>query len=339
MKTSLLIFLLSLLYVYACQKPAAIIDRPNILILIADDAGWEDFGCYGNSYIATPHIDRLAATGFKATNAFLTIAQCSPSRISILSGKYPHNTGAEDLHMPLPENETILPTYLKAAGYFSGALKKVHLGPHGEKQFDWYSEDLNGFDSFLDSCGTAPFFMWVGFSDPHRPYHKDIIPDPQKPERVKIPPYLNDDPATREDLADYYNEIRRMDAQTGRYLASLEERNLLENTLVIFFSDNGAPFPRAKGTVYDSGIKTPLIFSWPGVIRQGTVYRPLISLIDLAPTIMEISGLAIPLPCRDKVCSRLSKIHQNPAALMFTAKETGMTVTNIYAAFVPPISN
>jgi arylsulfatase A-like enzyme len=279
----------------SCQTPSAE-DRslPNILVLIADDAGWTDFGCYGNPYIKTPNIDALARGGFKAENAFLTIAQCSPSRISVLSGKYPHSTGAEDLHMPLPESEKILPSFLKEKGYFSGVLKKVHLGPFGEKQFDWYNKDLNQFDNFLDHAGKYPFFMWVGFTDPHRPYNKDIIENPQSPSEVIVPPYMNDDPPTREDLADYYNEIRRMDAQIGEYIKSLKNRNLLENTLIIFFSDNGAPFPRAKGTVYDSGIKTPLIFNWPGVIEKGVTYKPLMSVVDLAPTLLEITGISIP---------------------------------------------
>ena len=186
--------------------------QPNILILIADDAGWQNFSCYGDSLISTPNIDLLAKKGIKANNAFLSTPQCSPSRISVLTGKYPHATAAEDLHMPLPDDEKILPSYLKEKGYFSGLLKKAHLGPAGEKQFDFVSKDLDDFNTFLDSVKTHPFFMWVGFSDPHRPYERGIIENPQNPDSVLVPPYLVDDPATRRDLADYYNEIRRMDA-------------------------------------------------------------------------------------------------------------------------------
>jgi arylsulfatase A-like enzyme len=160
-------------------------------------------------------------------------------------------------------------------------------------QFNWYSENLDSFEAFLDTAGTAPFFMWIGFTDPHRPYEKDIIDNPQSADRVYVPPYLNDDLATRDDLAEYYNEIRRMDTQIGSYLKILRKRNLTDNTLILFFSDNGAPFPRAKGALYDSGIKTPLIFAWPAVIQKGIVYEPLVSVIDLAPTLLEIAGLQI----------------------------------------------
>ncbi|MFH1965516.1 MAG: sulfatase-like hydrolase/transferase, partial [Acidobacteriota bacterium] len=124
---------------------AATGNSPNILVLVADDAGWKDFGCYGNKGIKTPNIDRLAEGGLICENAFLTAPQCSPSRISVLTGRYPHATGAEDLHMPLPEGTTFLPTWLKKAGYFTGHMRKTHYGPEGEKQFDWYSAELDDF--------------------------------------------------------------------------------------------------------------------------------------------------------------------------------------------------
>jgi arylsulfatase A-like enzyme len=287
-----LICFISLLFLFiGCNKNET---PPNILIFIADDAGFRDFGCYGNENISTPNIDKLSEDGFMATNAFLTTPQCSPSRISVLTGKYPHSTGAEDLHMPLPESEILLPTLLKEKKYFSGMLKKAHLGPNGEKQFDFYSKDLNDFDNFLDSSKSQPFFMWVGFTDPHRPYEKNIIDKPQDPNKLEVPPYFIDDTATRDDLADYYNEIMRMDEQIGVYIKELEKRELLDNTLIIFFSDNGAPFPREKGTVYDAGIKTPLIFRWKNGIKPGLIFNKLMSVVDLAPTILELVGINIP---------------------------------------------
>ena len=269
-------------------------EPPNILVLVADDAGWKDFGCYGNRGIKTPNIDRLADGGLLCENAFLTAPQCSPSRISVLTGRYPHATGAEDLHMPLPEGTTFLPTWLKKAGYFTGHMRKTHYGPEGEKQFDWYSRDLNEFASFLDQPGDNPFFMWVGFNDPHRGYDRATIEHRNDESTVTVPPQLVDDPDTRSDLADYYDEISRMDSNIGKMIDSLDKKGLLDNTLVIFFSDNGMPFPGAKGTLYDSGVGTPLVFNWPGEIRPGSRFSGLASTIDLAPTIMELAGLPIP---------------------------------------------
>ena len=273
---------------------------PNILVLVADDAGWRDFGAYGNDYIRTPNVDRLSETGLTFQRAFLTTPQCSPSRISMLSGKYPHATGAEDLHMPLPEDETILPTYLRRrAEYLTGMMRKRHLGAPGNEQFDWYDPaedyDFGAFSEFLDRAqkNEQPFFMWVGFQDPHRPYSDGTIEQPHDPDSVSVPPYLADTPSTRADLADYYDEIARMDANIGGFIEQLERRDLRDETLIVFLSDNGAPFPRAKGSLYDAGIRTPLIFNWPGSIEPGT-YDGLASVIDLAPTLLDVAGLSPP---------------------------------------------
>lgn len=267
--------------------------RPNMIVFVADDAGWRDSGAYGNEVIQTPNIDQLAHGGLQFDNAFLTTAQCSPSRISILSGLYPHATGAEDLHMPLPEGTRILPGYLGDEGYFTGHMRKTHYGPHANAQFDWYSEDLSAdFPSFLDEAGSDPFFLWVGFQDPHRPYGD--APKVHDPADVKVPPYLVDSKETRQDLARYYDEISRMDGQIGQFMEIIEERGQRENTMVIFLSDNGAPFPRAKGTVYDAGVKTPLIVNWPGKVKPGSRYKGLTSVIDLAPTLLDVAGTVVP---------------------------------------------
>ena len=266
---------------------------PNILVFIADDASSRDFGVYGNEIVKTPNIDQLGKDGLLFESVFLTTPQCSPSRISVLTGLYPHATGAEDLHMPLPEGMTILPGYLEEKGYFSGHMYKTHYGPNADAQFDWYSENLSeDFPEFLDEASDLPFFLWVGFTDPHRSYGD--APKVHEPENVIVPPYLVDDEATRNDLALYYDEIARMDGQIGRFMEELESRNIDDNTLVIFFSDNGAPFPREKGTLYDAGIQTPLIFHWPNEIVEGQRYSGLTSVIDLTPTIMDIVGISIP---------------------------------------------
>src|ERR687898_2761513 len=115
--------------------------RPNIIVFLADDLGWRDVGVYGNRFIRTPNIDRLARAGLRVVHAFGTSPQCSPSRISILTGKYTHSTGTEDLHTPLPETERMLPSYLHARGYFTGHMAKTHYGPAAERQFGWYSPE------------------------------------------------------------------------------------------------------------------------------------------------------------------------------------------------------
>jgi N-sulfoglucosamine sulfohydrolase len=267
----------------------------NVVVFVADDLGWRDIGAYGNAAVKTPHLDRLARSGLRVEHAFGTSPQCSPSRISTLSGKYAHATRTEDLHTPLLESERILPSYLQDRGYFTGMLAKRHIGAAGDRQFQWYSTKLaEELPAFLDSAGTRPFLLWVGFHDPHRPYVQGEAPERHAPSRVTVPPHLADTPETRADIALYYDEIARMDDQIGRMLAELERRNLRENTLVIFFSDNGAPFPREKGTLYDAGTRTPLILSWPGTIPAGSVYRGLVSLVDVTPTLLDLAGVRPP---------------------------------------------
>lgn len=283
------------------------VSPPNILVFLADDAGM-DFGCYGNNQVATPHVDRLAAEGIRFGKAFLTSPQSSPSRTSMMTGMFAHTIGTEDLHAPLQAGTPMLPFYFGEAGYRTGSMLKTHWGPEGDKQFDRMIRggylpgggDLTGetyvnYARFLDECGESPFFLWVGFMDPHRPYNREVCPEVNDPERMAVPPFLEDDSDTRRDLADYGDEITRMDGHIGKMLSILSEKGKLENTIVVFLSDNGMPFPRCKGSLYDSGIQTPLIVRWKGHIRPGVVHtNGLVSTIDLAPTLLCLAGIDPP---------------------------------------------
>jgi arylsulfatase A-like enzyme len=198
------------------------------------------------------------------------------------------------MHVSLPDSVKLLPYYLKQKGYFTGNMLKTHYGPAGERQFQWYSNRLQDFKTFLDSASHSPFFMWVGFKDPHRPYDRSQYKTPFDPAKVIVPPYLADTPETRQDLANYYSEIIRLDESIGWMLTELEKRNLRENTMIVFVSDNGAPFPGAKGTLYDAGIGTPLILNWQKELKSGKTYDRLVSSIDLAPTVLEVAGIKPP---------------------------------------------
>lgn len=279
-------------------------DKPNIIVFIADDAGM-DFGCYGNEAIKTPNIDRIAQQGVRFRNAFLTSPQSSPSRTSMMTGMFAHTIGTEDLHTPIDSVTRMMPSYFREAGYFTGSLLKTHWGPHGNKQFDRMlkgghlagggalsDETFKSYEQFIDDSGDKPFFLWVGFIDPHRPYNRDICPQVNDPGQVIVPPFLVDGTDTRRDLADYYDEITRMDGCIGRMMDILENKNLTDNTIIVFLSDNGMPFPRAKGSLYDSGIQTPLIFMWKGKFPEGKTHgNGLVSTIDLAPTLLHFANM------------------------------------------------
>ncbi len=268
-------------------------ERPNFLIFIADDMGWNDCGAYGHPNIRTPHIDELARHGMRFDNAFLTCSSCSPSRCSILTGRYPHNTGAPELHQPLPADQITVAKLLQEAGYYTAAAGKWHLGPDEKKNFDkLYGGRENVWQTAIKQRPrNRPFFMWMAFFDPHRPYRPGTISQPHQPDDAVVPPYLPDVPETKRDLAMYYDEITRMDAVVGEVLAELEKQGDAENTVVVFLSDNGRPFPRGKTTIYDSGIKTPWIVRWPKGVEPGGATQSLISSIDLAPTLLELAAI------------------------------------------------
>ena len=131
-----------------------------------------------------------------------------------------------------------------------------------------------------------------GFHDCHRPYFRDVCPQENEPSKVVVPPYLVDGEDTRRDLADYYDEITRMDGHIGRMISVLERKHLMENTVIVFLSDNGMPFPRCKGSLYDSGIQTPLVFMWNGVIPENKVHsNGLVSTVDLAATLLDFAAV------------------------------------------------
>lgn len=272
--------------------------RPNFLIFIADDHGMGDLGCYGHPSLRTPNIDQLAAEGMRFDRAFLTISSCSPSRCSILTGRYPHNTGAEDLHMPLPENQRTVASYLRPEGYECVSVGKWHLG-NNEKRH-WTKVVECQAEVMADRCleviesrnQDKPFFYWFASIDPHRGYQEGAIETPHDPGKVVVPPYLPDHPKIREELALYYDEISRFDQHIGRIRRTLEKQGAWDNTLVIYLSDNGMPFPRAKTTLYDSGIRTPFIARWPKNIPAGSNTDALISTIDLIPTLLDLADVS-----------------------------------------------
>jgi N-sulfoglucosamine sulfohydrolase len=292
--------------------------RPNFVLIIADDMAWNDCGAYGNDRVRTPHLDRLAREGMRFDRAFVTASSCSPSRASIITGRYPHATGAKELHWPLPDEQATFVEQLRAAGYWTAAAGKWHLGDSAKRRFDVVHEaGTAGFQlptgqsaapakmvTEKDESGCAqwvptlrerpkdkPFFLWLAALDPHRDYEPNIISPPHRPEDVRVPPYLPDAPDTRRDLALYYDEITRLDSFVGRVLDELAAQGIADNTLVVFLSDNGMAFPRAKTTVLDSGIKTPLLARWPAKVKAGAACGSLVSSVDLAPTFLELAGL------------------------------------------------
>ena len=269
--------------------------RPNVIWIIGDDVGPDEFGCYGHPTIRTPNIDALAEGGIRFSNAFVTTSSCSPSRASLFTGKYPHSTGAENLHDRLPADQVILPEILGQNGYFTGSVGKFHLGGAARQKLDWFDGNVLSWKGFLaERPQDQPFFLAVGFVDAHRPFDRGCVDPPYTHDEITVPRYLPDIPEVREDLAGFYDEITRMDSVIGNLVDQLEAEGALDNTIIVFLGDNGMPFPRAKTTLYDSGIHTPLVIHWPEGLKQSGVANTLASSVDLAPTILD--ALEMPIP-------------------------------------------
>lgn len=316
-------------------------EQPNFVIIIADDMSWNDCGAYGHPTIKTPNIDRLATEGMRFENAFLTISSCSPSRASILTARYPHRTNAEELHWPLPEEQTTFTEVLREAGYWCGAAGKWHLGDEVRDRFDLImAADTSGFQLPTGTAGESgkftettagdvrsgctdwvpllqarpqdqPFCLWLAALDPHRPYDAEIVNGSYANSDVRLPPYHPDHDDVRADYVNYYAEISRLDRFVGTVLRELEQQGVANNTLVLFLSDNGRPFPRDKTTVYDSGIRTPFVVRFPDAVAAKAVTKSLVSSIDIGPTLLDLAGIKVP----DSMDGRsFSAVLDDPAA-------------------------
>ena len=296
MNTKWLVGALTLGTFAGCQAPKQEVQKPNFIVFIADDAAWNDCGPYGNNNIKTPNINKLGEEGLVFTNAFLTTSSCSPSRCSILTGRYPHSTGAPELHMPLPAEQILFAGELQKAGYYTALAGKYHLGPPRAEFDSIYGGQPSGCENWLRAIQNRPkdkpFFLWLASHDPHRPYFPNTIQDPNHPGNTIVPPFLPDNDSTRKDLGMYYDEISRLDSYIGKVMQELKAQGQDKNTLVIYMTDNGRPFPRCKTRMYDSGIKTPFIVWWPEKVKHGTT-DAFVSSIDIAPTFCTLAGAGI----------------------------------------------
>ena len=353
-------------FCFAELNPSVEGSKPNIVFILADDLGWADLPCYGNTFNEAPNLDKLAGSGMRFTNAYAACPVCSPTRASIQSGQYPARVGVIDFipghwrpfeEVIVPKNrtqylpgeiETIAET-LKKVGYKSGYFGKWHLGysletvPEGqgydkvhvysgggfynskfkpipEKEYEGrLSEILTDMSvDFMEENQNDPFFLFLAHYDVHVQLDGD---------KYLIDKYLKKE---RKDEypgnAVYAAMIEHVDKSVGRIVKKLDELGLDENTIVIFYSDNGgligrfdkiplldnrslsvyknsplkyiassnAPLRAEKGTVYEGGIREPLIIKWPGKIKTGTVSEALITSVDFYPTLLELAGVEPP---------------------------------------------
>ena len=277
--------------------PAA---RPNVLWIVADDMGAQ-IGAFGDPLARTPNLDRLADEGVRYPNAFSTSGVCAPSRVTLMTGMYATSIGAHHMRsinggyqpVPPPWVKTFT-EYLRAAGYYTSSTGKLDYQFSGS--FDgapltnW--DEPNG-----DWSGRAPdqpFFAHVTIFDTHESRLFGSRPTQTDADAVVVPPYYPDTPIVRRDLARHYDNVASLDDRVGQLLDRLDAEGRADDTIVLFFPDNGRGLPRDKRWVYDGGIHQPLIVRWPAHLAPGAVDEQLVSFVDLAPTALALAGVAVP---------------------------------------------
>ena len=316
----------------SCTGPSSTdssIDSPNIIVIYCDDLGYGDLGCFGNEVIRTPHLNRMADEGMKFTEFYSASPVCSPSRAALLTGRIPQRMGIYGVFFPrsytgMPLEEITIANLLKEKGYATGIVGKWHLG-HREKYlplqrgFDEYfgipySNDMRGVVyldgnevsefhvdqhyttkvytekalDFIDRHAESPFYLYLAHSMPHTPI------------------YASPEFDGRSGNGLYADVIEEIDWSVGQVLEKLEEQGIMENTLVVFSSDNGpwlamrdhggsaGILREGKQFTFEGGQRVPTLAIWPGTIEGGSVYDDLALMMDWVPTFAEMAGIELP---------------------------------------------
>jgi uncharacterized sulfatase len=274
--------------------------KPNIVVIIADDLATNELGCYGGQNVATPHIDRIAAQGLQFTNNFASCAMSVPIRASLYTGLYPVRHGSFRNHKNSFPHIQSITTYLPAAGYRVGRTGKRHTQPHRVYAF----EEIPGFETdcvypsanyttagikeFITGS-DQPYCLFVCSTHPHVPWTEG---DRSKidADKLILPPNLVDNRETRRLYRDFLAEIGALDEQVGAVLKTLEEIGRLDETLVMFLGEQGPQFPFGKWTCYYYGQHSALLARYPGKIKAGTVTDAIVQYEDVMPTLLELAG-------------------------------------------------
>lgn len=275
-------------------------NKPNFLIIMADDLDIQQLSCYGGENLETKHIDRLASEGLKFNSMIASEAMCIPTRASLLTGLYPARHGAYQNHKPVNDGLKSVVHYLGDLGYRVGLTGKDHMTkPKAIFPFD----RVDGFEPncvsktdvyFLDSVQNyitqdSPYCLFIMSNNPHAPW---TVGDPSEfnPAELILPAHWVDTEQSRTEFRKYLAEVRRLDNQVGDILAMLEKTGQDKNTIVIFLGEQGPQFPGGKWGLYDYGQKSGMIVRWPEKVTAKTETDAIVQYEDITPTLVDIAG-------------------------------------------------
>jgi N-sulfoglucosamine sulfohydrolase len=279
-------------------------DRPNIVWILGDDLGCE-LGCFGDRIVRTPNIDRLAAEGVRFTQFHTTAPVCSASRSAFNVGLYQTTTGTHNHRSHrkdgyrLPSGVRLITDRFREQGYFTCNVRGIADGVTGNGKTDFNFVAEKPFDGthWNQRKSGQPFYAQVNFTAPHKgpafveARKRKSLVDPAK---IEVPPYYPDHPVVRDEMANYLDAVQLLDDQVGVLLDRLKQDNVLDNTAIFFFGDNGRCLIRGKQWLYDYGTHVPLIVRWPGVATPATVRNePCVSL-DMTASTLAAAEISIP---------------------------------------------
>ncbi len=276
--------------------------RPNIVVFLSDDHTWRDSSLYGSTEIETPNLDRVAALGMTFNRAYVNSPACAPARAALLTGLYPARNGAEPNHARPRADIKKLPAYLQELGYEVVSFGKVgHYAQTSEYGFDiarhfGYHEDVaipNAVQWLEERQSEQPLCIIVGTNWPHVPWPQDGSEFPT--EEIEVPPHHVDTPGTRLWRSRYLAAVRTMDDELGMVFDAAHAK-FGGDFFFLHTSDHGAQWPFAKWNLYEDGIRTPFIATWPGVIEPGSQTDALVSWVDILPTLVDVAGGPPPSP-------------------------------------------
>lgn len=273
-------------------------EKPNIVVIIADDLTFRDIGCYGSKNVKTPNIDAIADEGIKFTRCFQAVAMCSPTRHNIYTGIYPVKAGAYPQNTFVKPGTKSIVHHLEKEGYRVALTGKRHIAPAASFPFEYLGKngsdpDLDLLEEFMVRDKNKPFCAFICFKEPHTPW---TLGDPgiYDPKKIELPPYFVDTEETRNTIVNYYAEINHLDQSVGKVRQLLSGLDLDDNTVLVFTSEQGNALPFAKWTCYDNGLQTAFLVRWPGKIRAGSVSDAMIEYVDVTPTLIDIAGGSLP---------------------------------------------
>lgn len=307
--------------------------RWNVLWISCEDTS-PTYGCYGDSYAATPNLDRFAAEGQRYTDAYSVYPVCAPSRSSIITGMYPATIGSHhmrSLAVPPPYVKCFT-EYLRTAGYYCSNNSKTDYnfnGAAGPPLSAW-DDSSNRAHWRNRTDKSQPFFSVFNIVTSHESQIRDLrneatkklvaaLPSRHDPAKAPMPPYYPDTPVVRRDIANYYDIVSAMDGQAGQILKQLDDDGLRDNTIVFHWGDHGWGMPRGKRWPYDSGTRVPLMIRWPGRIKPGSVTDEMVSLMDLGPTVLSLAG--VPVPKHMQAQAFLGDQKAKPREFVFMARD------------------